>query len=110
MADWHGYVLLEKPGPMPMNAWENALNGLLAPLDGSPNDSQPARRLHTRTSLDGTKVIVESVFPEGRLQAIRVNQAEQTRWAFGGVWMDSGDTCRKFLSDNKTEWDDETTE
>ena len=106
MADWHGYVLLEKPGPMPMNAWENALNGLFAPLDKSPNDPQPARRLHTRTSLDGTKVIVESVFPEGRLQAIRVNQAKQTRWAFGSAWMDSGDACRAYLVANSDEWEE----
>ncbi len=107
MADWHGYVLLEKPEPMPMNAWENALNGLLRPLDKAPNDPQPSRRLHTRTSLDGTKVIVESVFPEGRLQAIQANRAKQTRWAFGGIWMESGDACRAFLTDNIAEWEGE---
>ena len=107
MADWHGYVLLEKPGPMPMNAWENALNGLLRPLDKSPNDPQPARRLHTRTSLDGTKVIVESVFPEGRLKAIRQNQATQVCWAFGGIWMESGDACRAYLADNRDDWEEE---
>lgn len=90
-----------------MSAWENALNGLLAPLDRSPNDPQPARRLHTRTSLDGTKVIVESVFPEGRLQAIQANKAKQTRWAFGRTWMDSGDACRAFLEANRDDWEEE---
>ena len=106
MDNWHGYVLLEKPGPMPMTAWGNALNGLLAPLNGSPNDPQPARRLHTRTSLDGTKVIVEAVFPPGRLEAIKNNKAKQTRWAFGGEWMASGEEVRAYLTINIDEWEE----
>ena len=103
--DWHGYVLLEKPAAMPLNAWQNALKGLLSPLNGSPEDPQPARRLHTRTSLDGTKVIAEGVFPEGRLDAIAVSKAKQTRWAFGGKWMESGDACRAYLKANMAEWE-----
>jgi hypothetical protein len=104
--DWHGYILLEKPAAMPMNAWNNALNGLLQPLDKSPNDPQPARRLHTRTSLDGTKVIVESVFPEGRINAIQNNQAKVTRWAFGGEWMGSREEVLAFLRANQSEWEE----
>lgn len=65
MTTFHGYLLLKQPGTIALRDWAKLPLGLrTTALNAKPDDPQPAKRLHHRTSLDGSEIILEAAFDE----------------------------------------------
>ena len=69
MAQWHGYLAIED-----IDLTDEQRASILAAFRalGPGNDPQPARLLHSRTSLDGSKAIFSANFNEDNLTVAKV--------------------------------------
>ncbi len=103
MAEWNGYVLLQRPGAMAEDSWPQEKLRLKAVLDSYPTHPLPAKRLHSRASRDGQQEIVEAVFDPAALEIPEVAVI------FGGLeadWAESRAAAVAFLHKHLPDWDE----
>ena len=106
---WHGYAVLEKPVDVTATEWNTALSTIRANLNGTPDDPQPANRLHTRPS--GDRIILESNFDATKINPAYLYQLTGFTpnilpMRQGDVWGRSLDLCHEYMADG---WDWEMT-
>jgi len=127
MANWHGYILLEKPAALTMAQWRDVLTALYPIFNTSPDDAQPANRLHYRLSLDNTKALIEATFDTTDLDIHDLNRLAKyisdalagaytpaqvrtamathiTLWRLNEPWALSGNAARAYLAANAAQW------
>jgi anthranilate phosphoribosyltransferase len=125
MATWHGYILLQRPPLFSAAEWHTALAALASALDASPDDPQPANRLHARLNLAGTAAILEAAFDEGAIspdavaaavsaalgvkytvdQVKTAVSANLTLWRQGQPWSESHADAAAYLAANRAAWE-----
>jgi hypothetical protein len=128
MSVWHGYVVLEKPAVLTGAEWRTVLEALSAVLGKADASSMPAKRLHGRLSLDGTRVLLEAAFDERDLDAEDLGRlckyvsvalsgkytpaevreglrGHVTLFSAGGDWAASGSAARAYLRAHAQEWE-----
>lgn len=125
----HCYVLLEKPPALTGAEWRTVLVALARVLDKRGESSMPAKRLHSRLSQDGSRVLLEGVFDLADLDAedltrlckyisvalggkytpVQVRDGLRGRvTVFGGAtWLSRGAAARARLAAEGSEWEGE---
>lgn len=127
-----GYILIHRPPTLTAARWQTALTGTAAELDAAGEISksavvgmreqldkrrehpQPSHRVHSRESVDGSKIILHAEFDSDDLKAGRlaeyINAATGEKIADEDVKFEilDADAVRALIAKNKAEWGEET--